>query len=127
MQAFDVETFLIEPGNLAPDLVCISFAGEDHQARLYHAIDGSSTFEAMADCALAKNTPVIGANVRALSEYIAEDRGFLVEASDFASLADRLADLFGHPDLRSRLGRGGASYVKQFATERIAHPITGIS
>lgn len=70
--------------------------------------------------AMACGIPVIGANARALPEYIANDRGFLVEASDAASLADRLADLFGHSDLQSRLGGSGASYVKQFTTERIA-------
>jgi DNA polymerase-1 len=62
MQAFDCETFLIAEGNLAPDLVCISFAGPDYDSALYHAIDGSPTFRAMVDIALSKNTPVIGAN-----------------------------------------------------------------
>ncbi len=63
MQAFDTETFLIADGNLAPDLVCVSYALSDYSARLYHAIDGSPTFRAMADLALWKNEPVIGANV----------------------------------------------------------------
>lgn len=63
MLAFDCETFLITPGNLAPDLVCISYATSDYNVRLEHAIDGSSTFRAMADSALWRNTPVIGANV----------------------------------------------------------------
>jgi DNA polymerase-1 len=62
MQSFDVETFLITEGNLAPDLVCVSYAEPDYNARLYHALDGSPTFRAMADCALFNNTPVIGAN-----------------------------------------------------------------
>lgn len=63
MQAFDVETFLIEDGNLAPDLVCVSYAQPDFSARVFHAIDGSPTFKAMADLAIWNNTPVIGANV----------------------------------------------------------------
>src|SRR5574341_1934408 len=62
MQSFDTETFLVTDGNLAPDLVCISYALPDHSARLYHALDGSPTFRAMADCALWNNTPVIGAH-----------------------------------------------------------------
>jgi DNA polymerase-1 len=85
MQSFDVETFLITEGNLAPDLVCISFAGPDYVAELYHAIDGSPTFRAMADCALAKNTPVIGANT-------AYDMGVML-AHD-PSLADRIWTLY---------------------------------
>lgn len=83
--AFDVETFLIEPGNLAPDLVCISYSGPDYSARLYHAIDGSPTFRAMADCALGNNTPVIGANV-------AYDMGVML-AHD-PSLGDRIWALY---------------------------------
>jgi DNA polymerase-1 len=61
MIAFDTETFVTE-GNLAPDLVCVSYTGPDYSPRLYHAIDGSPTFRAMADCALGNNTPVIGAH-----------------------------------------------------------------
>lgn len=60
--AFDCETFLITEGNLAPDLVCISFAQPDHSSMLYHAIDGSPCFRSMADIALSYGTPVIGAN-----------------------------------------------------------------
>lgn len=63
MQSFDVETFLITDGNLAPDLVCVSYAQPDYTASLYHALDGSPTFRSMADLALWNNTPVIGANV----------------------------------------------------------------
>jgi len=63
MLAFDTETFLIQPGNLAPDLVCISYAEPDYGVRLEHAIDGSPTFRAAADCAFAKNEPLIGAHV----------------------------------------------------------------
>lgn len=85
MQAFDTETFLIEDGNLAPDLVCISVAGPDYNVRLEHAIDGSPTFRAMADCALAHNTPVIGANV-------AYDMGVML-AHDPA-LGDRIWTLY---------------------------------
>jgi DNA polymerase I-like protein with 3'-5' exonuclease and polymerase domains len=85
MIAFDTETFLIEPGNLAPDLVCISYAEPDYQVRLYHAIDGSPTFRATADIALSKNTPVIGANV-------AYDMGVML-AHD-PSLGDRIWALY---------------------------------
>lgn len=62
MQAFDTETFLITEGNLAPDLVCISTCTESFSSGLYHAIDGSGIFQAAAECALAKNEPLIGAH-----------------------------------------------------------------
>lgn len=63
MQSFDTETHLIEPGNLAPDLVCLSTAGPDLTPRLHHAIDGAPVFRAIADCALGNGTPLIGAHV----------------------------------------------------------------
>lgn len=62
MEAFDTETFLITDGNLAPELVCVSYSEPDYNARLYHAIDGSPTFRASVWCALSKNEPLIGAN-----------------------------------------------------------------
>lgn len=84
-QAFDTETFLITEGNLAPDLVCVSYSEPDYNARLYHAIDGSPTFRAMADCALHSNTPVIGANT-------AYDMGVML-AHD-PTLGDRIWTLY---------------------------------
>jgi len=85
MQAFDTETFLITDGNLAPDLVCVSYAHPDYSASLFHALDGSPTFRAMADIAIWKNTPVIGANT-------AYDMGVML-AHDPA-LGDRIWTLY---------------------------------
>lgn len=85
MQAFDTETFLVTEGNLAPDLVCVSYALPDYNASLFHAIDGSPTFRAMVDIALAKNTPVIGA-------HTAFDMGVML-AHD-PSLEDRIWTLY---------------------------------
>lgn len=62
MEAFDTETFLIEPGNLAPELVCVSYAEPNYSVRLEHAINGSTSFRAAVWCALSKNEPLIGAN-----------------------------------------------------------------
>jgi 1,2-diacylglycerol 3-alpha-glucosyltransferase len=117
---------LVQRIGLEPSVRFVGTLPKSSLAELFQASDvfvtmSTSETQGMAVLqAMACGLPVIGANARALPEYIASDRGFLVEASDVASLADRLADLFGHSDLRSRLGRGGASYVKQFATERIA-------
>ncbi|UVK57538.1 glycosyltransferase (plasmid) [Mesorhizobium sp. AR02] len=111
---------------LEPSVRFVGTLTKSNLAELFQASDvfvtmSTSETQGMALLqAMACGIPVIGANARALPEFIANDRGFLVEASDVASLADRLADLFGHSHVRSRLGRGGASYVKQFATERIA-------
>jgi 1,2-diacylglycerol 3-alpha-glucosyltransferase len=117
---------LVQRIGLEPNVRFVGTLPKSSLAELFQASDvfvtmSTSETQGMALLqAMACGIPVIGANARALPEYIANDRGFLVEASDVASLAERLADLFGHSDMRSRLGRGGASYVKQFATERIA-------
>lgn len=86
MQAFDTETFPIEEGNLAPDLVCISFSDSEFNSRLFHAIDGSATFEAMSDIALGNNTPIITANG-------AYDMGVML-AHDPERLGDRIWTLY---------------------------------
>jgi hypothetical protein len=96
MLAFDTETFLINDGNLAPDLVCISWADSDHNVRLEHAIDGSPVFRALVDYALAKNEPLIGANV-------AFDMGVML-AHD-PSLDDRIWTLYDRGLVRDVLMR----------------------
>ena len=85
MRAFDTETFLITDGNLAPDLVCISYAQPDLSSGLFHAIDGSSTFQGVTDRALERNEPLIGANT-------AYDMGVML-AHD-PSLGDRIWALY---------------------------------
>ena len=107
----------------------VRFAGTLPKANLAKLFQASDVFVTMSTSetqgmallqAMACGVPVIGANARALPEYIGSDCGFLVEASDAGALSSRLTDLLGNSELRSQLGLGGASYVKQFATERIA-------
>jgi glycosyltransferase involved in cell wall biosynthesis len=107
----------------------VRFAGTLPKSGLAELFQASDAFVTMSTSetqgmallqAMACGIPVIGANARAIPEYIGSDRGFVVEASDAASLSARLADLLGNRDLRLQLGAGGASYVQQFATERIA-------
>jgi 1,2-diacylglycerol 3-alpha-glucosyltransferase len=117
---------LVQRIGLEPNVRFVGTLPKSSLAELFQASDvfvtmSTSETQGMALLqAMACGIPVIGANARALPEYIGRDRGFLVEASDVAALSDRLADLLGNPELRSQLGGGGASYVKQFATERIA-------
>jgi 1,2-diacylglycerol 3-alpha-glucosyltransferase len=112
--------------SLEPSVRFVGTLPKSGLAELFQASDvfvtmSTSETQGMAMLqAMACGIPVIGANARALPEYIGIDRGFLVEASDAAALSDRLADLLSNPELQSQLGIGGASYVKQFATERIA-------
>jgi glycosyltransferase involved in cell wall biosynthesis len=117
---------LLQRLGLEPSVKFVGTLPKSSLAGLFQASDAfvtmsTSETQGMAMLqAMACGIPVIGANARALPEYIGSDRGFLVEASDVAALSDRLADLLGNPELQSQLGCGGASYVKQFATERIA-------
>ncbi|KUM24741.1 hypothetical protein AU467_06480 [Mesorhizobium loti] len=117
---------LVQRLGLEPSVRFVGTLSKSSLATLFQAADvfvtmSTSETQGMALLqAMACGIPVIGANARALPEYIGNDRGSLVEASDAASLSARLADLLSHPELASQLGRGGTAFVKQFATERIA-------
>lgn len=94
-------------------------------ARLFQASDvfvtmSTSETQGMALLqAMACGTPVVGANVRALPEYISEECGFVVDPFDATSLSNRIVRLLTDATLRSTLGRSAASFVRQFSTEVI--------
>jgi 1,2-diacylglycerol 3-alpha-glucosyltransferase len=94
-------------------------------ARLFQACDvfvtmSPSETQGMALLqAMACGTPVVGANVRALPEYINEECGFVLDPFDANSLSDRIVHLLADATLRSRLGRNATSFAQQFSTEVI--------
>ena len=69
--------------------------------------------------AMACGTPVVGANARALPEYINEDCGFIVDPFDGGALADRIVHLLTNQELRSAFGRNAAAFARQFSTESV--------
>jgi DNA polymerase I len=56
--AFDSETKLIEAGNLTPDMVCLTYCGDDHIPGLLHARDSFTFLQNML-----RNDLCVGANV----------------------------------------------------------------
>jgi glycosyltransferase involved in cell wall biosynthesis len=98
---------------------------EDH-ARIYR---GADVFAIMSTAetqslsmmkAMATGIPVIGANARALPEYINDANGFIVEPGDAETLAEKIIFLYQHPEERARLGQGGQATVKKFSRAAIA-------
>ena len=69
--------------------------------------------------AMACGTPVVGANVRALPEYINEECGFVVDPYDADSLSSHIMHLLADAKLRTTLGRNAASFALQFSTEDV--------
>lgn len=76
--------------------------------------------------AMATGIPVLGADARALPEYIREDNGFVIPVGDAGALAEKITFLCTHPLERDRLGRGGYQYVKNFSVAHIVDEWEGI-
>lgn len=70
--------------------------------------------------AMSCGLPVIGANARALPEYIYEKNGYIVESGDYKALARKIIYLLKNPEKREALGRGGIERVKNFSIPQIA-------
>lgn len=69
--------------------------------------------------AMASGIPVLGADARALPEYIHEGNGFVIPVGDVAALSEKIVFLCTHPKVRERLGLGGYQYVKNFSVSFI--------
>jgi glycosyltransferase involved in cell wall biosynthesis len=64
--------------------------------------------------AMAAGVPVVGTRVAGTSELVEEGvNGFLVPPGDVASLAERIAQLLGDAQLRTRLGAAARTKVEQ--------------
>ena len=64
--------------------------------------------------AMAKEVPCISTRIMGIPELIQDgENGFLVPASDWRTLADRMEHLLGDPDLRAKFGRNGRLAVME--------------
>ncbi len=70
--------------------------------------------------ALGCGLPALGANARALPEYITPENGFLIEPGDHATLADRMISLLQDPGLAEKLRKGALNSVQKYSTAQIA-------
>jgi glycosyltransferase involved in cell wall biosynthesis len=75
--------------------------------------------------ALASGTPVVATRVGGVPDVVTEGiDGFLVDAGDTEAAADRLAELAGDPELRSRLGAAGReNAVERYSVERLVDDV----
>jgi glycosyltransferase involved in cell wall biosynthesis len=107
----------------------VKFLGFIPPAKLAEAMNASAVFLMMSTSetqslgtmqAFACGVPAIGANARALPEYIKPDRGIIVEPEDAAGLAGAVLTLFRKPDLAERLGKAASKAAQAFSAPTIA-------
>ncbi|MFA6306904.1 MAG: glycosyltransferase [Patescibacteria group bacterium] len=70
--------------------------------------------------AMACGLPAVAVDARALPEYVNEKNGFVVKAGDEKSMAEKFILLLENNELREKLSRGAAEYVRQFSAPNIA-------
>jgi len=70
--------------------------------------------------AMASGLPVIGANARALPEFISKENGAVVEVGDHKTLASEIVKIFKDADLAKKLGIGGLATATKYSAENIA-------
>jgi glycosyltransferase involved in cell wall biosynthesis len=75
--------------------------------------------------ALAAGRPVVATRVGGVPDVVRDgEDGFLVDAGDVETLADRLAQLAGDPELRARLGEAGrARVLPRYAVDRLVQDV----
>ena len=89
----------------ASDIFCVMSTAEAQCMSMMHA--------------MASALPVVGANARALPEYINAQNGFIVRPGDAEELAEKIIHLFSHPEEMERLGKGGCQHAKNFSASSI--------
>jgi glycosyltransferase involved in cell wall biosynthesis len=75
---------------------------------------------------MASGLPVIGANARALPEYIDTESGIIVPAGDYQALARAIIKILGSDSLRQSLSSGGQKSVLNYTPENIAAAWEGV-
>jgi glycosyltransferase involved in cell wall biosynthesis len=110
---------------------CLSVGYQENVARFYDAMDAlllTSVNEGTPVSvieALAAGRPVVATRVGGVSDVVRNGvDGFLVEVGDVESLAARLAELAGDPELRARMGNAGRAHViERYAVERLVDDV----
>ncbi len=110
---------------------CLFVGYQENVARFYDAIDAlllTSVNEGTPVSvieALAAGRPVVATRVGGVSDVVRNGvDGFLVEVGDVESLAGRLAELAGDPDLRAQMGKAGRAHVvERYAVERLVDDV----
>ena len=77
--------------------------------------------------AMACGCPVLASRVGGLEEIIQDGlQGYLVPAGDYLLLAQRIVDMFLHPDRRLQMGRAAYQHAQQYAWQLIGETLLGL-
>ena len=110
---------------------CLFVGYQENVARFYDAMDvllltsvNEGTPVSVIE-ALAAGRPVVATRVGGVSDVVRDGvDGFLAEVADVESLAARLAELAGDPELRARMGNAGRAHVvDRYAVERLVDDV----
>jgi len=103
----------------------VTFTGDLHQPELDREYDRADVFVLptfhegygmVVGEALARGLPVISCPTGAIGELVTPDAGVLVSPGNVAELADALAAVIDHDDVRSRLAAGARRVRKRLPT-----------
>ncbi len=86
-----------------------------HAAEVFAIASTSETQSMVLIQAMSAGLPVVGADWRALPEYIDEQSGFLAQPGNEEDFARRLTFLLRAPTLRKQMGGHGARKTKDFS------------
>lgn len=90
-------------------------------SKIFSIMSTSETQSMTLMQALGCGLPALGANARALPEYINVENGFIVEPDDHKTLADKIILLFQDADLSEKLKKGALERVQKYSTAQIAN------
>lgn len=76
--------------------------------------------------AMSAGLPVIGANARALPEFISKENGVVVEIGDYKTLAKEIVKILSNLDLAKKLGAGGVLTASKFSALAVEKEWEGI-
>jgi glycosyltransferase involved in cell wall biosynthesis len=88
---------------------------------IFAMMSTSETQSMVLTQAMACGIPVVGANSRALPEFVGPANGVLVAPHDPPALASALADLIDDPERRRHLGAGGRRMAEQCGIEMVTN------
>ena len=112
--------------HLEKAVVFLGMLKQDALADLYRASEVfaiASTSETQSLTlmqAMASGIPVVGANARALPEYITPKNGFIFEIGNAKQCAEKIVRLLENPRLRTTLGKNGRRTAEKFSAAHIA-------
>ena len=90
------------------------------QAEIFVNMSESETQSMALLQAMACGLPAIGANCRALPEFISDAHGFVIDPRDHMALAERIGLLLGNSGMRATLGRNAVAFAGRFSIAAVA-------